>query len=146
MEFNETQKFNQPLLWVILLGLSTLFLVKLVNNTSELNWISFLVIIAVCLLFITMHLKTNISKRGVKYSFFPFISKTIAWEDIENVEVINYGFIGGWGIRFTIKYGIVYNVKGNKGLFIRLKSGKKIVIGTQKSEEIKRAANFYQSS
>lgn len=54
------------------------------------------------------------------------------------MKVINYGFVGGWGIRLWTKYGTVYNVSGNKGLFIKLKNGKTMVIGTQKSQELEK--------
>ena len=37
--------------------------------------------------------------------------------------------------------GVAYNVSGNKGLQIVLKSCKKILIGTQKPEEIEKFAN-----
>src|SRR5690554_7570605 len=48
------------------------------------------------------------------------------------------GFVGGWGIRFTMKYGTVYNIKGNKGLFVKLKNGKTFIVGTQKPEELEK--------
>ncbi|MGK7390468.1 MAG: hypothetical protein ACNS60_08955 [Candidatus Cyclobacteriaceae bacterium M2_1C_046] len=71
--------------------------------------------------------------------FIPFVYKSIKWKDIEQAEVINYGFIGGWGIRFGSKYGVLYNIKGNKGLHIKLKNGDQLVVGTQKEDELKDA-------
>jgi hypothetical protein len=69
-------------------------------------------------------------------SFFPLIKKTTNWTEIKKVEVVNYGFVGGWGIRLWTKYGTVYNIKGNKGLAIELFNGKKYLIGTQKEIEL----------
>lgn len=69
-------------------------------------------------------------------SFFPFVKKTTKWTDMKKAEVINYGFVGGWGIRLRTKYGTVYNIKGNKGLAIELLNGKKYLIGTQKETEM----------
>lgn len=69
-------------------------------------------------------------------NFFPFANKVTPWAEIENAEVVNYGFVGGWGVRLGTRYGTVYNVKGNKGLAVQLKSGKKYLIGTQKPEEL----------
>ena len=70
-------------------------------------------------------------------NFFPFKKKRVEWNEIKNTKVINYGFVGGWGIRLWTKYGTVYNMKGNKGLAIELKNGKKFLIGTQKETELR---------
>jgi hypothetical protein len=53
------------------------------------------------------------------------------------MKVLNYGFVGGWGVRLWTKYGTVYNVKGNIGLAIELKNGTKFLIGTQKEIELR---------
>ena len=53
-----------------------------------------------------------------------------------HAEIVNYGFVGGWGIRLWTKYGTVYNMRGNKGLAIALTDGNKFLIGTQKPEEL----------
>ncbi|TDS57530.1 hypothetical protein [Myroides indicus] len=70
------------------------------------------------------------------FHFFPVLKHTFSFSEIETYKIINYGFVDGWGIRFTMKYRTVYNIKGNKGLFIKLKNGKTFVIGTQKPKEI----------
>lgn len=68
--------------------------------------------------------------------FFPFIKKQVHWDQIKTIEVVNYGFVGGWGIRLFTSYGTVYNIQGNMGLAIELTSGKKFLIGTQKPKEL----------
>ena len=68
--------------------------------------------------------------------FFPFTRIRVEWNEIKNAKVVNYGFVGGWGIRLWTQYGTVYNMKGNKGLAIELKTGKKFLIGTQKEVEL----------
>ena len=95
------------------------------------------------MLFIVMKLKTTIDSDGIQMSFFPFKSKKVTWTEIKNIEVINYGFVGGWGIRLWTKYGTVYNTKGNKGAFIELKNGTKFLIGTQKEEEMRTVLKYY---
>ena len=50
---------------------------------------------------------------------------------------LDYGFIGGYGIRLWTKYGTVYNTSGKIGLAITLNNGDKFLIGTQKSDELK---------
>ncbi len=59
-------------------------------------------------------------------------------EDIASCEVVKYRFVG-YGYRISLKYGIVYNVWGNKGLFIKKTNGKKVLIGTQNPESLAEA-------
>ena len=64
------------------------------------------------------------------------VKKRVNWKEIKNAEIVNYGFVGGWGIRLWTQYGTVYNMKGNKGLAIELLNGKNFLIGTQKPKEL----------
>ena len=52
---------------------------------------------------------------------------------------------GGWGYRtsFGKKKGSAYNVKGDKGIQIELKTGKKLLIGTQKEDEAQQVIGRY---
>jgi hypothetical protein len=60
---------------------------------------------------------------------------------IEEISVINLNAINdfwGWGLRYSSKYGWGYILNGESGLFIKLKSGKKITFTiTNKDELIK---------
>jgi hypothetical protein len=81
-------------------------------------------------------LETKIDQKEIRIQFFPFTNKVVEWKDVKSAEVIKYGFVG-YGIRLFTKYGTVYNTKGNKGLALELKNGKKLLVGTQKIEEMK---------
>jgi len=87
-------------------------------------------------------LKTKIDSNGVYIKFAPLTNKKIPWHDIESAEVIKYGFVG-YGWRLSLKYGRVYNTKGNKGLFIVKKNKQKILIGTQQPEKLKIVISAY---
>ena len=65
--------------------------------------------------------------------------------NVETFKVINYGFVGGYGIRLTMKYGTVYNVRGKEGLFVKLKNGKTFIVGTQKPKELEKAIQQLKS-
>ena len=84
-----------------------------------------------------LSLHTEIDEKEIRFKMFPFVNKTVSWDSIKSAEVINYGFVGGWGIRLFTKYGTVYNVSGKIGLALQLKNGKKLVIGTQKEDQLK---------
>ena len=147
--FSEKQRFNQ---WWLYLLLGTVLLYALIPAfkqfqegvlfTKELtDKDNMLVVIAILLVvngfIFLVHLKTHIDHSGIKMNFFPLKSKFVVWENIKSISVVNYGFVGGWGIRLWTKFGTVYNVKGKIGLSIKLVNGDQFLIGTQKPEELK---------
>ena len=151
--FEESQKFNQVWIWALLIGVSILVIVQvpldLIKSTEEdslssqsiIVLLSSLVfVIGLNALFFFSKLKTKINTEGVSVVFHPFFNKPklFRWEDIEKAFVRKYQPIweyGGWGVRFGMK-GRAYNTSGNKGLQLLMKSGKRILIGTQKSDEL----------
>jgi hypothetical protein len=160
MIFKETQKFTQTWLWIIIIfsGLFTIGLMGLgiyqqiirghkfgTNPSSDQGLIIgftliLLLFVSVAILFRSASLTTFIDDNGITYKFFPFHfrDQQIGWEEIERYEVVKYAPLlefGGWGIRFNWK-GKAFNVSGNKGLRIYLKSGKMILIGTQRDKEL----------
>lgn len=139
--FIENQRFNQWWLWVLLAVSSATPIIIIFkeysNNTVSSNnlWALIIIFLAI-ILFAVLRMKTVVTKENIQLTQYPFVWKTIKLSDIDTMKVINYGFVGGWGIRLWTKYGTVYNVRGNKGLHIRLKNGKQLVIGTQKPQEL----------
>lgn len=150
IEFKEEQKFTQGWLWLILSGIGILPILGIYkqlivgksfggNPMSVVGLITFCVFIfGLIAMFWFMRMKTEIDQNEIRLKFFPFVKKRINWKEIKNAEIVNYGFVGGWGIRLGIKYGTVYNTKGNKGLAIELLNGEKFLIGTQKETELKK--------
>ncbi|WP_394750554.1 hypothetical protein [Spongiimicrobium salis] len=146
--FKEIQYFRQWWLWLILLGIGIIptlgiykqFVLGETFGSHPMSNIGLLVFACIVYgfigLFWCMRLRTEINSSGIHFEFLPFVRKSILWEHVEKAELIDYGFVGGWGIRWPTAYGTVYNVKGRKGLAIQLKTGKKMVIGTQKEKEL----------
>ncbi|MDI1322579.1 MAG: hypothetical protein PSV36_07495 [Algoriphagus sp.] len=146
--FKEQQRFTQWWLWLILIPIGVLPVVGIFqqlilkeefgdNPMSDFGLILFAVFVFALLgLFLMMRLKTEIDQTEIRISFIPFVKKRIKWTEIKKAEVVNYGFVGGWGIRLSFKYGTVYNIKGNMGLAIELNNGKRFVIGTQREKEL----------
>lgn len=104
-------------------------------------WILFGILMPVFLL--NIQLITVITTDGIYIKFLPFYLKYRRFDftNIEKYEVRKYKVIseyGGYGIRGT-KKNRAYNVKGDTGLQIIFKDGNKLLIGTQKSEEIEMA-------
>jgi len=145
--FKEKQRFNQWWLWLLLAVSSAtpiiIFYKEYTNDTVSSNnlWALIIIFLAI-ILFAVLRMKTVVTKENIQLTQYPFVWRTINLSDIDTMKVINYGFVGGWGIRFWTKYGTVYNVRGNKGLHIKLKNGKQFVIGTQKPQELEKVVEL----
>jgi hypothetical protein len=159
--FKEEQKFNQPL---VIIGLSSAFLiiglaiykswpeVEAGSLGEKIGAFSGLIIVAlVSLLFVFLKLKTRVDEIGIHYKFMPFQLnfKTINWDSISTCTIRNYDAIseyGGWGMKFSFfgKKGKSYTTKGSIGLQLVLKNEQKILIGTQKKEELQRTLDTYK--
>ncbi|HLP95158.1 MAG TPA: hypothetical protein VK168_14040 [Saprospiraceae bacterium] len=149
--FTESQRFAQSWLWIILIG--TLFIpvlglyqqmvvgVPFGNNPMSNAGLAAMLLFEFVLLYLfwSIRLNTEIDQQELRFAFRPFIRRSILWSDVKTAQVVNYGFVGGWGVRYSGSYGKIYNVNGKYGLALELKSGEKICIGTQKPEELKEA-------
>ncbi|MFT5725320.1 MAG: hypothetical protein ACI9JN_002445 [Bacteroidia bacterium] len=94
-------------------------------------------------MFLRVYLKTEVGWDGITFHFSPFFKKQILWNQIKSAEIVDYGFLGGWGFRYSRKYGTVYNVSGRVGVAIELVNGQKFVIGTQKPNTLKPLLDQY---
>lgn len=140
--FEEEQSFDQAWIW-LLLALQTLLIMVPVIFTGQGFWVILVAAGAMALslaLMGSIKLRTRIDDEGVYYRMIPFHwnEKMIPWSEIDSVFVRQYSPIkeyGGWGIRFG-RNGTAFNIRGNKGLQIVKKNGKRILLGTDKPDEI----------
>ncbi len=64
-----------------------------------------------------------------------------AWENIRSAEARTYRPIleyGGWGIRYGSS-GKAYNVAGNRGVQLEFQDGSRLLIGSQRADELAEA-------
>lgn len=152
--FTENQKFKQWWLWAILLAVDGFLLYgfykqtllgqpfgdRPMSNTGQI--IAVIISILVTLLFYTIKLQTIIKEDGIYYRFFPIHKafRKFTWDKIKLCFIRKYNPIteyGGWGLRFGLMgMGKAINISGNKGLQLVLTTNSKILIGTNKPEEI----------
>ena len=156
--FQEEQKFGLWLRWLVYLsmGLSVVISVfALVKESTPdgsqagLEIILAVVVgigvpIAITALFLLLKLQTGVKSDGIYIRFLPFHIrfKRFAREDLSEYYARQYKPIreyGGWGIKCSIRNGKAYNVSGNKGVQLVLSTGKKLLIGSQKSEQLEAA-------
>jgi hypothetical protein len=152
--YTESQRFKQWRLWLILLGVNGLLFFgvfkqviggqqfgdKPMSNTGLL--ITTGLTLALIVLFINFRLETIIKKDGIYVRFFPFHLKFkhYTWESLTKSFVRQYSPLteyGGWGLRLGLfGKGTAFNVSGNKGLQLEFINNKKLLIGTNKPEEL----------
>ena len=160
--FKEEQRFTQT--WLIaLLLISVIVPVILITKeyleeNSSMTTNEFVLtlggIIASLSLIFFFKLTTRIDETGIHYQFFPFhfSLRLIKWSEIEKVYVRTYDPIseyGGWGLKggslWNSKKGKAINVSGDIGIQLELKTGKKLLIGTQKENDAKQVLITYKN-
>ena len=157
--FKESQRYNQFWFWL----LTVVFSIVLIKNplTVLYNWwrygadsiphfpfysgvlfdtISILLVISFIAFFWFHRLQTAIDSVGVwiRFSLFSKKGRLFYWSDIDEAFIRKYKPMddyGGWGVKSGRK-GKAYNVSGNMGLQLFLKSGEKILIGTNRPSEL----------
>ena len=148
ISFKEIQRFTQWWLWTILIVIGCLpfySVYKRINSpipffTSPLKDVSMLLfsvlVFGIIYLFSQLKLIIIIDNKEIILIFKPFAVRVIKWEDITEAKIVNYGFAGGWGIRYGSKHGTIYNTNGRIGLAIKNSKGEKFVIGTKRPNEL----------
>jgi hypothetical protein len=152
--FEEKQKFTQKWLWLILLGVNSLFFYAFLSqvffdrpfgNDPVSNTGLGIILAAnlfLTLIFMSFRLDTKVQEDGIYVRFFPIHLnfRHFSWEEIKSAKLRKYSAIreyGGWGIRYSFgKSGKAYNTSGNNGLQLELKNGQKLLIGTQHPETV----------
>lgn len=151
IHFTERQRFTQWWLWAILVGPTVLFWYGAVRqlvlgmpwgNRPAPDFVLFLIWLlgGVLLpgLILLIHLRTEVRDDGVYLRFAPFHRRYVSWRFAEISEIAPRDYsplreFGGWGVRVGAS-GMAYNVKGNKGIQITLRTGRRVLIGTQQPD------------
>lgn len=146
--FTERQRFTAWWLWILLLGAAALVWwaawVQLVegrpfgtNPASDWGMLLVWLLAGVALpwLFLAAQLRTEVRDDGIHVRFRPFHLRERSWsfDEIAGMEPRRYSPMkefGGWGIRLG-PAGWAYNTSGDLGIQLVLRSGKRILIGTQ---------------
>jgi len=160
--FREQQKFSPLLRWFvyITMGLAVLlcffalkkeFSGQSPPDTQEIILAVLVgagVPIGISVIFVLLKMETEVRPDGLYIRYFPFHIhfKKFPPDDILECHARQYKPIreyGGWGIRcgFAGK-GKAYNVSGDKGVQLVFKNGKRLLIGSQRAEELEKAIRW----
>ncbi len=91
-----------------------------------------------------LYMRTTLSDEALTVSFgwlFSLYRRTIPLRDIAFAEAVRYNPLaefGGWGIRGTGDSQAL-NARGDRGVRIRLRDGRRLLIGSQRAEELAEA-------
>lgn len=81
-------------------------------------------------------LRIVITDTELCWAFGPgILKKRVALEEIQHAEETTTRFVEGWGIHLT-RRGWLYNVSGFGAVAIRLKSGKRFVLGSDEPRQL----------
>ena len=161
MKFREVQRFRQKWLWPFLaavpLSLIGIFGYGMIQQLvlgrpwgdrplsdtalAVIGPLMILLGIGLTLLFFKMKLLTEVREDGMHINFVPLARRTVLFANIISCEVRTYNPIreyGGWGARFG-PAGKAYNVSGNRGVQLKLSNGERLLIGSQRPEELAQA-------
>ena len=90
------------------------------------------------MLLLSLKMITEVKNDAIHIRFSPLIRKVIPFSEIATGAARQYSPIkeyGGWGVRYGTK-GMAYNVSGDQGVQLELTNGKRLLIGSQRSEEL----------
>ena len=103
----------------------------------------------VLLLLLLGGLETEVRADGLYVRFLPLRRKhRFGWQEIASAEARTYRPIreyGGWGIRWSTR-GKAYNVHGDRGLQLVLADGRRVLIGSQRADELAAAIALARGS
>lgn len=97
----------------------------------------------------TLRLKTFYYTDKINYQFVSVFSapyEQLAIDTVIEAEVVTYNpaDYGGWGMKHSGNdTALAYSTSGNKGLLLRFKNGKKLLLGTQKPDSLTLAIKQY---
>ena len=162
--FSEEQKFSYWLRWLIALSMAlavSLSIFSLTNTFSDGSSSDIwpIITVGICLpitigiLFLLSKLETEVRSDGLYIRYFPIHInfKRFATSDLSKCYAREYdaGFeYGGWGIKYglRLRIGKAYSVSGNKGVQLVFKNGKRLLIGSQRAEELEEAIRSIMES
>jgi len=139
--FVEIQRITQWWVWALMLipMALALFVVVLFLARPQLRGALLLPValsVTVMAMTLTMRLGIAVTSQQVIARFF-LLRRRIAISEIESFRAITYTLrdFGGWGIKWARDGSLVLNISGNRAIRLNRRSGKALILGTQRPDE-----------
>jgi hypothetical protein len=154
--YREVQHFRQLWLWLLLAGVAGVSIWSFVQQIiigrpfgqnpapdAAVAIIGAVLGIGLPVVFYAANLTVEVRSDGLYYRYFPFHRsfRRIPADSLVKFAPHTYSPIrdyGGWGIRYG-RGGKAYNVSGNRGIMLELTDGQRLLIGSQKPEDLAEA-------
>lgn len=98
--------------------------------------------VAVPLVVARMRLVVEVDGSSLRVRFWPFPTREIRLAEIAEAKAETYRPIrefGGWGVRFAWGGKRAYSMRGNRGVRLRLRDGRVVMLGSQRPEALETA-------
>lgn len=151
MEFRE-QQYWPGWVWILLGGVGAISgyigYKAVAAAGSRALWASWPGLFVVALMVLMMRMTTRVSADGITVVFglVPLYTKKITFSEIASAEAETYSPLrefGGWGLRGWGNNRAI-NMAGNQGVRLQLQGGKRLLIGSQRAEELAQAIRSYR--
>ncbi len=137
IRYEHTQR-GTVMLVTFLVSIFSLLALDMLVPTMRTVLVIIIGILTICGLFFSS-LTIRISERALQWQFGPgLIRKQVPLREIETVERVETTFLQGWGIHYTTQ-GWLYNVSGFQAVAVRLKGGRRFLLGTDEPEQLQAA-------
>lgn len=159
--FREVQWITQVWVWLLVsfaaAGAWATFILQVIvriDPEAELvsdlvAWVVWLTVgVGLPLLLFLTRLEVVVKLDRLLVSYRPFASKTFLSQEITKCYARRYKPIreyGGWGVRWSPSNGRAYNMSGDRGVQLELADGKKLLVGSQRPEELQQAIELMLS-
>jgi hypothetical protein len=156
--FREEQYFRQPWVWACVLvpmaGCALLIMYYLwAGQLGDLTPRAMrklieteVALVLIALWLYRIRLVTEVRSDGLVLHFqWLWRRRWIPFTDIAGYSVVTYNPIrdyGGWGIRYGVAGDKAYNVSGDRGVRLEFTDGGRLLVGSQRPEELARALDL----
>ena len=143
--FEEHQRLSPVLIGLIYFVLAGILAASLLGAPPKTEQETMFIIygiapafVIITFMFATMRQTTRVSGEGVQIKSIYFINRVIPFSAIESAAAVTYRPLrdyGGWGFRISGK-GKAYNMRGDRGVQLILKDGGRVLVGSQREQEL----------
>lgn len=142
--FREEQRFRQTWVWVLIAVSSVppavvALLLLTVWDEPVGGLVVLALVVGVPFFFSRLTLTTEVRPDGLHLRFPPLVRhRHLRPEEISEATARTYRPLaeyGGWGIRWG-RAGTAYNVSGDRGAQLVLADGKRLLVGSQRADEL----------
>jgi len=145
--FQETQwAWSSWITWLIVpVAIAVIAFIKTMAKVPV--WVVVPILVAIVGFVMSLHLSIDVESNAIVVRLFPLMTRTIPLSEVQSVEPRTYSPIreyGGWGIRQGSS-GTAYNLMGDRGVQLVLRSGERVLLGSQEADALARAIESAKS-